>query len=369
MKEKFNIHTVLVAPLDWGLGHATRCIPLIRALQAAGYNVLIGSDGPQKALLHKEFPTLPILPLKGYCVRYAKTRWLFLFKLLLQLPKIYLAIQDEHNWLDAVIDKYAIDLVLSDNRFGLHSLKIPCIFITHQLTIKAPFCWQQKGIQKINYAQINQFTACWVPDVPGEINLAGILSHPTTLPKIPVYYMGILSRFVRDDKEVMVKKYDYCMVISGPEPQRTVLENKIISGTYTIKGNILLVRGKPGNEEEIEVAKNVEVKNHLSGPELQHAFNNSKYIISRSGYTTVMELLSLQKKSILLPTPGQTEQEYLAERLLQQGWCFTLNQDKFNLLAATKAADQFSYTTITLPIFDVDKLRELLAQVFHFNNC
>jgi uncharacterized protein (TIGR00661 family) len=363
LKEKFNIHTVLVAPLDWGLGHATRCIPLIRALQSAGYNVLIGSDGPQKVLLKKEFPSLPILTLKGYNIRYTKTKWLLPLKLLSQLPKMYAAIQYEHNWLDTAIDKYKIDLVLSDNRFGLHSSKIPCIFITHQLTIKAPFPWLEKRVQKINYAQINQFIACWVPDVPGEINLAGILSHPTTLPKIPVYYMGILSRFERDEQEVMGKKYDYCIIISGPEPQRTVLENKIILDSSTIEGNILLVRGKPGNADEIQVSPNVEVKNHLSGTELQQAFNSSKYIISRSGYTTVMELLSLQRKSILLPTPGQTEQEYLAERLLQQGWCFTLSQDKFNLLAATKAADEFSYSTLTLPVFDVDKLRELLFPI------
>jgi uncharacterized protein (TIGR00661 family) len=358
---KFNIKTVLVAPLDWGLGHATRCIALISALKGAGYNVLIGSDGPQAALLHKEFPTLQVLTLKGYSVRYSKTKWLFLLKLLSQIPKIYSAIQYEHNWLDTAIDKHAIDLVISDNRFGLHSLKVPCIFITHQLTIKAPFLWQEKLLQKINYSQINQFTACWVPDMPGEINLAGILSHPTTLPKIPVDYMGVLSRFVREDKEVMEKKYDYCIVLSGPEPQRTELEKKIISDLHIIEGSVLLVRGKPGNEDKIQVAKNVEVKNHLPGNVLQEAFQNSKYIISRSGYTTVMELLSLQKKSILIPTPGQTEQEYLAERLLQQGWCFTLNQDKLNLLAATKAADEFSYATITLTVFDTDKLRELLA--------
>ena len=363
MKEKFNIHTVLVAPLDWGLGHATRCISLINALKTAGYNVLIGADGPQKVLLNKEFPLLSILTLKGYNIRYTKTKWLFSLKLLSQLPKIYAAIQYEHNWLDAAIDKYKIDLVVSDNRFGLHSSKIPCIFITHQLTIKAPFAWLEKWVQKINYAQINQFIACWVPDVPGEINLGGILSHPTSLPKIPVYYMGILSRFKKDDEEIKGKKQEYCIVISGPEPQRTVLENKIILDSYTIEGNILLVRGKPGTTDDILVPPNVEVKNHLTGPELQHAFSNSKYIISRSGYTTVMELLSLQKKSILLPTPGQTEQEYLAKRLLQQGWCFTLEQDKFNLIAATKAADEFSYSTLTLPVFDVDKLLELFANV------
>lgn len=363
MKGIFNIQTVLIAPLDWGLGHATRCIPIIKALNALGYKVFIASDGPPETLLHKEFPNLTILKLKGYRVKYTKSKWLLPFKLLLQLPKIYSAIQYEHNWLDTAIEEYGIDLVLSDNRFGLHSLKIPSIFITHQLTIKTPFLWQQKLLQKINYSQINHFTACWVPDTEGELNLAGILSHPSIFPKIPVYYMGILSRFIRNEKAPVEKQYDYCMVISGPEPQRTLLENKMLSDASAIDGNILLVRGKPGNEEQIKVAKNVEVKNHLSGQDLQKAFNNSKYIISRSGYTTVMELLSLQKKSILLPTPGQTEQEYLAKRLLHQGWCYTLNQDRFNLATAIKAADEFEFTTIELPLFDAGKLCELLSNI------
>lgn len=316
-----------MAPLDWGLGHATRCIPLINALVANGYTVILAAEGAQAHLLQQEFPQLTLLPLAGYRVRYANTRWGLALSLFRQLPRLRETIREEHAWLEQVINTHRIDLVLSDNRYGLYSQKVSCIFITHQLTIKAPFGWLELLLQRINYRFINRFTACWVPDIEGEPNLAGILSHPKKMPVIPVLYLGLLSRFTPGEVE---KKYDYCILLSGPEPQRSLLENKFILDLPSVAGHCLLVRGKPGSTEQLTIGPNVTVVNHLPGQELEAAIRQSKYIICRSGYSTVMELLAMHKKAILIPTPGQTEQEYLAHRLLSAGICVSFTQEDFN---------------------------------------
>jgi UDP:flavonoid glycosyltransferase YjiC (YdhE family) len=329
LTQNFNIQKVLVAPLDWGLGHATRCIPIIRALLNNGYEVIIGAEGAQATLLQTEFPSLAILPLTGYHVRYSRQKWWLSFALLMQLPHLLKVISDEHRWLQNMIKEQNIDLVISDNRYGLYSKKVSCIFITHQLTIKAPFAWLEKILQRINYRYINRFTCCWVPDVAGDINAAGILSHPAKLPRVKVYYIGLL----RDRKE-----------------------------------KILLVRGKPGSNETITVNENITIQNHLPGLQLQEAILQSDYVISRSGYTTIMELLSLQKRSILIPTPGQTEQEYLGEKLEIKNICMTVSQDKFNFSEHIPQAKIFPYQLSALTLFDESHITDLLKNAVSYND-
>lgn len=355
---KFNIHTVLIAPLDWGLGHATRCIPIINSLIKNGFNVIIAASGAQRTLLSGEFRNLEFIELPGYNIRYSRKKWALPLKIIVQVPFILRTIRNEHAWLEKTIDTYKIDLVISDNRYGLYTTKIPCVFITHQLRIQSPFKWLEQLIQAINYKYINRFAACWVPDIESNINIGGGLSHPEKKPITPVLYMGLLSRFEMAVQEEI--KYDYCIVLSGPEPQRTLLENRIIEQVKNETYRILLVRGKPGSNKNISVSPNVEVKNHLSGNEMRRAFMQSRYIISRCGYTTVMELLSLQKKSILIPTPGQTEQEYLAKKLMKEQLCFCVRQNRFYWQACTIAAKQFSYRAVSLPVFDDKKLIQLM---------
>jgi uncharacterized protein (TIGR00661 family) len=359
LEVNFNIQKVLVAPLDWGLGHATRDIPIIRALTANGYQVFIAAGGPQANLLRGEFPSLQILPLAGYRVQYSKSKWGFIFKILSQLPRLGRIIKKEQQWLDKIIAENHIDLVISDNRFGLHSKKIPCIFITHQLTVKAPFGWVEKMIQRINYRYIDQFNCCWVPDASGDKNLAGILSHPVKPPATKVLYTGLLSRF---QIQQVTKAYDYCILLSGPEPQRTVLEKKILKDITSIKGKILLIRGKPGSDEVLEVPLNVEVKNHLPTAEMQQALLQSEFIVCRGGYTSLMELLSLQKKMILIPTPGQTEQEYLAKKLMQEKYCFSVTQADLDCAKHFEMARSFEYQLPAFANFTENEINSLLQQ-------
>lgn len=357
MSPNFNIQKLILAPLDWGLGHATRCIPIIRALQQAGYEVLLAAEGAQEHLLRKEFPDIRILPLPGYRVRYSKSRWALPLRLLAQLPRLRRVIREEKKWLDRIIDEQKIDLVISDNRYGLSTTKVPCIFITHQLAVKAPFAWLEKMIQRSLYKYINRFTACWVPDAEGEENVAGILSHPVVMPATKVHYIGLLSRFEKQEAE---KKYDFCILLSGPEPQRTLLEEKILKDIIHLNATILLVRGKPGSDETISAPPHITIKNHLPGNEMQQALLQSEYIVCRSGYTTVMEILSLGKKAILIPTPGQTEQEYLAQKLQNENTCMYVPQNKLNCEVDFAKAKLFLFEGKAFKRFDESTTKQLL---------
>lgn len=350
---------MLVAPLDWGLGHATRCIPIIRALQQQGHTVVLACSGAQQQLLQQEFPSLQMLTLPGYNISYSRKKWKLPFKIGVQIPKIIKTIRREHAWLQQVIDEHHIDAVISDNRYGLHSTKVPCIFMTHQLHIKTPYAWLEKRLQRINYNYIEQFTACWVPDVADKnLNVAGSLSHPETLPRVPVTYIGLLSRF--EPAPQPAYRYKYCFLISGPEPQRTLLEDAALDAASQLKGDCLVIRGLPGNNDGIEgLPPHVTLLNHAKGEVLHELIEQSEFIISRSGYTTVMEMLCLQKKMVLVPTPGQTEQEYLAARLTRQRWALVARQHK--LLNDVLSAKRFIYT---LPSFAVAPLQQAISHIF-----
>jgi uncharacterized protein (TIGR00661 family) len=352
--QNFNIPNhkprILIAPLDWGLGHATRCIPIISALIQQGCTVIVASEGRVRTLLQKEFPDLQFIELKGYRIQYSRYRFWMPVKLLLQLPKILYRIYAENRWLKKAVKENSINAIISDNRMGLFYKKTPCVYITHQLTIKAGNRFTESIAQKIHYHYINKFSACWVPDAEGALNLAGALSHPATLPKVPVIYLGALSRFQKRDVE---SKYDLCIILSGPEPQRTIFEKIILEDLHKVKGKVYLVRGLPGETEELQLNNSsIEIKNHLAADELNNIMLQSKMIISRCGYSTVMDLVKLQKKAILVPTPGQTEQEYLGSYLQNQKLFYCVDQKSFLLPEAIKSTAAFEFNTSTVCVHD-----------------
>jgi UDP-N-acetylglucosamine transferase subunit ALG13 len=337
---------ILVAPLDWGLGHATRCVPVIRELLAQGCEVWLAGEGAQEQLLKAEFPELPFLALAGYRIRYAKTASGLAWKMIRQGPKLRRAIRQEHDWLKKKLEEHGFDAVISDNRYGLYHKSIPCIFITHQLRIKSSLgIWTEKLLQKRNYKYINRFSECWVPDMPGENNLAGELSHPQKKPVIPLIYIGPLSRFEnsRDLSHSPLGVGGLLVLLSGPEPQRTLLENKIVDEISHHNGTATIVRGLPGSFSLIPSTNMLHFYNHLPAEELDKEIQQAEFVIGRSGYSTVMDLVKLKKKNILIPTPGQTEQEYLARYLLQKQIAFSVPQKDFSLADALQQARQFSY--------------------------
>ena len=343
-----NKKRVLVAPLDWGLGHAARCIPIIYELLALQIEVIIAAEGPIKNLLKKEFPDVVFTHLKGYKIRYSSSRYWFSVKILLQFPRLLACIYAEHKALEKIIAAYKIDAVISDNRLGLYSASIPCIYITHQLQIKTSYLLGDWIAQKIHYFFINKYTACWVPDNESANNLAGILSHPKKIPATQVKYIGPLSRFKKINTE---KKYDLLFMLSGPEPQRSIFEALVQREVKNYEGKVLLVRGLPGNETDELIAGNwynLTVANHLTAEELNIAIQQSETVICRAGYTSIMDLCKLQKQAILVATPGQTEQEYLALSLMDKKLFFSVAQHEFSLTDAIKKMTSFSCAAITI---------------------
>lgn len=323
---------ILVAPLDWGLGHATRCIPLIRYMIMLDCEVIIAGEGKQKHLLQQEFPGLRFVDLPGYRLKYSRVGWLTSLKILTQALKILTAIKQELGWLNNFLKVQKIDAIISDNRYGLYHTSVPSVLITHQLTIKTPVGKLGEGVlRKLHFRFIKRFSECWVPDFEGEKNLAGELSHLKTAPPFPVKYLGPLTRFVKKEE---VLRYELIILLSGPEPQRTLLEEICVRELQDFQGPAVLVRGLPGDENPIPSFNQVIIYNHLPSEQLNRAINESKIVISRSGYSTVMDLFALNKRCIFIPTPGQTEQLYLAKYLSQQKYCMFFHQDNFSLKKA-----------------------------------
>ena len=331
---------ILVAPLDWGLGHATRCVPIIRELLQQGAGVVLAGEGATKKLLQAEFPQLPFAELKGYGVRYSSERWSLPFVLASQIPKILSAIQYENERVAAIVKEHGIQGIISDNRYGLYHEGLPTVFITHQLLIKTGWGTRiDQWLQSLHYHHLQKFTECWVPDAPGTPNLGGELSHPEKKPALPLHYLGQLSRMKAGNSH----EQHLLVLLSGPEPQRTIFEKLLWEQLESYKGSVIWVRGLPEEEGLSLQRESVQVFNHLPAEALNKFLNEASFVISRCGYSTLMDLAAVQKKSILIPTPGQTEQEYLATHLMQQQLALCLTQEKFRLQQALDLARDFYY--------------------------
>lgn len=291
------------------MGHATRCLPIIQALIDNGFEPVLASDGNALLLLQNEFPFLKSYTLPSYHIKYSKSGKNLKFKLLLSVPSIFFAVKKERKIIAKLIKKENIKGVISDNRFGVFSPKIPSVYITHQLNVLSgnTTFYTSKIHQKI----IKKFTECWIPDVAFEPNFSGDLGHFQNT-SFNLKYIGILSRFKISKAQI---KYNLLVLLSGPEPQRTILENKLLIELQTYKGNILFVRGVLSNSIKISAPNNFEIIDYLGTKSLEKAINQSNLVLARSGYSTIMDLAVLGKKAYFIPTPGQFEQQYLAESI------------------------------------------------------
>lgn len=316
--------------MDWGLGHATRCIPIIRYLLEKGCAVTLAADGKAALLLRDNFPDLPLLNLPGYNIQYSKKRLLFTAKILLQIPKILKAIKSERNWLRAAQEQHSFDLILSDNRYGLKLLDVPSVIMTHQLMIQSGRGKGADGIlQRLHYKMLERFDHCWVVDHKGDDGIGGKLSQPGTLPR-NARYIGLLSQMENAVQNNQPHDKKILILLSGPEPMRTILEEKIVAQIKNLpKYTFTIVAGNPlGKRLSID---NVRYFTHLNAVELQKEMQEHSLIVCRSGYSTLMDLAALGKRALLIPTPGQSEQEYLAKYLQEKGLFFTQKQAKINL--------------------------------------
>ncbi len=335
--ENLSSRRILVAPLDWGLGHYTRCIPLIGQLMKQNNEVFVAASGPGALLIQEAFPTIPILPISGYDIHYPKNGRFFFLSMIRQLPRLAVAVKKEEEWLQQQMNEYHFDIVISDNRLGMHTPDAHCVFITHQLAIQTGSNFLNTLVKRINYHFIEQFNECWVPDNEAEDNLSGLLSHPKKPPHLPIRYIGWLSRF---HPNVCEKKYKLVFVISGPEPQRTIFENIIFKLAPQLEGEMVIVRGLPeATEHSNQLPQNITAYHHLAADQLSLMMQMAEWVVCRSGYSTLMDLKAIAQKAILVPTPGQTEQEYLAQYLSDGQRFVMIHQQALNCKSLLSAME------------------------------
>jgi uncharacterized protein (TIGR00661 family) len=325
---------ILVAPLNWGLGHATRSIPIIRALLDMGHEVWLASDGRALDLLKKEFPQLPALETPEYDVRYPRKRLLYF--LVLQMPKVLLAVIREYRRLHKWIAEHRFDAVISDNRLGCFTNKVPCAVISNQISIFTRPKWIGLAATFLHRRILARYDVVWVPDFEGPDNLSGILTHETRLPNMS--YIGPLTRMQPGQA---AEKYDVLVIISGPEPLRTEWENLILSQAAQLtQYRWLVALGKADENEHFFPQPHIEVRSFLDAKSLNQAILESRIVLSRTGYSTVMDLAVLNKKALLVPTPGQPEQEYLGVYGQEKGWYATQTQDELDLKSGLEMAEK-----------------------------
>jgi len=325
---------VLVVAMDWGLGHAARCVPIIRALQERGCHVSTASSGTALELLRAECTDVPSFEMPSYQVRYSR-RALFA-ALVLQLPKFVSTVRREHQWVQQFVRANHIDCIISDNRYGCYAKGTHSVLITHQLNVLWPRGWRALGAlaNAMLRFQIRKFTECWVPDSE-ETSLAGVL----TKSNVSFRKIGFLSRFhFRGGKS---KVNAIVILLSGPEPQRTMLEEMITHQLKEYDGEWLLVRGVPCGSNRFQRADERTI-DFLPAAQLQEVIERAEIVVCRSGYSTLMDLIALKKRAVLIPTPGQTEQEYLARYCTEKMIAGCVEQSHFNLKSALAEVYRFT---------------------------
>lgn len=334
---------ILISPLDWGLGHASRCIPVIKQLITAGHKVTVAGYGRSFILLQKEFPALECIELKGFSPSYSVSGKL-LFHLFLLLPGFIVSIFRENRELKKLIAKHQFDIIISDNRYGLRNAKITSIIITHQVMIKTPH-WLRFAeylIYRVSRLLISGFDECWIPDYEETPGLSGDLSHKYPLPR-NAKFIGPLSRFEQSEpfSKLNPGEQKITAIISGPEPQRSIFEHLVTKQLSELNQTGIILSGKPESGTAVVVDGNLTILPHLSVNEMRTLINSSFLVICRSGYSSVMDLQALGAKALFIPTPGQTEQIYLAELCQNAGiaaWC---HQKNLNLKTEIENAIKF----------------------------
>jgi uncharacterized protein (TIGR00661 family) len=317
---------ILVAPLNWGLGHATRCIPIIRELKKNGYNPIIASDGIALDLLSKEFPDIICLELPSQNIKYSKKNACLKLNIIKNSPRIIKTFFSEKKLVQKWVSEYNLVGIISDNRLGVRNKKIKSVYITHQLNIlSGNTTWISS---KIHQFFIRKFDECWIPDFKNFPNFSGFLGHVNKVKskKINLKYIGILSRFEKQNIPII---YDLMVVLSGPEPQRSLLEVKLITELKNYTGNVVFIKGIIEAHQTQEQVGNIIFYNFMQSNQLEKTLNESKLVVCRSGYSTIMDLAKLEKKAFFIPTPGQFEQEYLAKKFKQNGLIPYKKQDYF----------------------------------------
>ncbi|MBN8578538.1 MAG: hypothetical protein J0L66_16465 [Cytophagales bacterium] len=320
---------VLVAVLNWGLGHATRTIPVVRLLLERGVKVTLASDGVALDLLRQEFPQLPYAELPGYKVTYPVSGSL-MFEMLRHLPALWQIIREEQRQVQQIVEAQAITHIISDNRYGCYSPGIASVIITHQLKVLIPKTWSPVSLWMNGRikGRLQKFNQVWVPDFHAQ----GVTRAFTEGVAIPHRFVGMLSRFNKSD--AVTDQQFVLGLISGPENQRSEFERILLQQFERMHKPTVIVRGLP-NSTQSQFRNGVELIDHLPAADLEALIQQAEVVVARSGYSTIMDLYQLQKRNVIMvPTPGQAEQEHLAEEIKRNKLAVVQSQNDFDLQRA-----------------------------------
>lgn len=322
---------VLFGTSSWGLGHATRDLALIRALLHEGCRVTVVSDGNALQLLQEELgDAVRFLDWPDIPTSIASSSWRYYAKTVANIPQILATWREEKRQLAELLQRRSFDLIVSDHRFGLVTPEVPSYFITNSLRYIAP--WRDPIVE----ATMEGFVARWLKPVRGvfipddvESGLTGDMNHNLRFfPRERRIYLGLLSSI---RKRNVTSDIDVFITISGPEPQRTMLQEKIFQQLPILEGRrVVVTLGQPGQDPP-STPPGVEVYNYLDRQQQEEMLNRSKLIVCRSGYSTITELALLGKRALLVPTPGQTEQLYLGQFLHERGLFHSVDQRHLDL--------------------------------------
>lgn len=329
---------ILYAVLNWGYGHTVHSFPIIDHLNKH-HEVILAADGKARILLQRRFPQNLCIPLKDARINYSQKKALMPVYLAIQAVKMLLGMGREHRITNNLVKNMKIDRIISDNRYGVWNKHIPSYLITHQLRFRMPFRKLEGLSLFFNRLIFKGFSAVWVIDSPDiNLNLSGDLSHNNPLSAHPkVRFMGLWSDLT---PEKTTEDIDLLAILSGPEPQRTLFETILIDQISRLSGNFVLVRGT--EKPEIKTMESFKIFGLANRTTINNLIARSRMVICRSGYTSTMDLVLMGKKAIMVPTPGQSEQEYQAELYHKRGWFYAVPQDMLNLPDDIKKAGKYS---------------------------
>lgn len=329
--------------MDWGLGHTSRCVPIISYLRNSGHKITFAGNNWQRNFIEETFPGIDTIHIDGYNVQYYSGEYLP-FSILKQTPGILKTIKREHEWLAGQLKESHFDAVISDNRYGLYSSKIPSIIITHQLEVQTGLGQFANNLfRSQHYKMLERFSEIWVPDVAGRSNLSGKLGHPGKLPD-NTHYLGCLSQLEKTETAPQ-EDGSLLVLLSGVEPQRSILSKQLWQGLCGYKGKVVFVEGSVTATSPDVIPSHITHLKQVTKNDLLPIMQKASLIIARSGYSTIMDLALLNKKAILIPTPGQTEQEYLGKHLHKQGIFYCTSQKGFKLGRFLRVIERFPFAS------------------------
>ena len=360
---------VLVAPLDWGLGHATRCVPVIREFLKQGAEVELAVVRSNASLLRGIFPELRERLAPSYNIVYPKHGYNMGLWLVKNGAHLRSVMNFEHRFAEEMVSRYHYDVLVSDNRFGFYSRNAKSVYMTHQRRIAFPRVLSAfEPLGMLWHASVmKHFDEVWVPDLPDFPGYAGTLSHVTKAP-VPVKYVGALSRFSEMPSEKAAsskdfKSYRFVAVVSGVEPARTRFENLLRKTLAKIPGRHAIVLGKPSVGVKRSCEGNVDLFTHLPDAEFAEVIRSAQWVVSRGGYSTVMDMAVLGAKCIFVPTPGQYEQIILARDLSREGYAVAIDESKFSIETLLAAISEKENVALPKPN-DNDLLKNAVCHLF-----